>query len=147
MCVYVLSHVQLGNLMEGSQPGSSVHGIFQARILERGALSSSMGSSRLRDLSQVSHIEVSSLLESPGKLIQYHIAHCASWAPSPQFVGLTNKLDLRTLSQNGICLYIGDLLLEKKKNLAGHSFQMAAQVKARLVFQTQLQANDHQIPN
>ena len=35
--------------MDGSPPGSSVHGIFQARILEWVAISSSRGSSQPRD--------------------------------------------------------------------------------------------------
>ena len=39
-----------------SPPGSSIHGIFQARILERVATSFSRGSSRPRDWTQVSHI-------------------------------------------------------------------------------------------
>ena len=34
-----LSRVQLGNTMDCSLPGSSVHGIFQARVLEWGAIS------------------------------------------------------------------------------------------------------------
>ena len=42
--------------MEYSLPGSSVHGIFQARILEWIAMSSSRGSSRPRNGTQVSHI-------------------------------------------------------------------------------------------
>ena len=37
-------------------PGSSTHGILQARILEWGAISFSRGSSRLRDRTQVSRI-------------------------------------------------------------------------------------------
>ena len=36
-------------------PGSSVHGIFQARVLEWVAISFSRGSSRCRDWTQVSH--------------------------------------------------------------------------------------------
>ena len=40
--------------MDYSLPGSSVHGIFQARILERVAISFSRGSSRPRDRTQVS---------------------------------------------------------------------------------------------
>ena len=40
----------------GSLPGSSVHGISQARILEWVAISFSRGSSRPRDRTQVSHI-------------------------------------------------------------------------------------------
>ena len=39
-----------------SLPGSSVHGIFQARVLEWVAISFSRGSSRPRDRTQVSHI-------------------------------------------------------------------------------------------
>ena len=40
--------------MEGSPPGSSVHGILQARILEWVAMSSSRGSSRPRDRTLIS---------------------------------------------------------------------------------------------
>ena len=39
-----------------SQPGSSIHGIFQARVLEWVAISFSRGSSRPRDQTQVCHI-------------------------------------------------------------------------------------------
>ena len=39
-----------------SPPGSSVHGILQARILEWVAISFSRGSSQPRDQTQVSHI-------------------------------------------------------------------------------------------
>ena len=42
--------------MDSSQPGSSVHGIFQARILEWVAISFSRGSSRPRDRTWVSLI-------------------------------------------------------------------------------------------
>ena len=42
--------------MDCSPPGSSVHGIFQARILEWVAISLSGGSSWPRDRTQVSHI-------------------------------------------------------------------------------------------
>ena len=42
--------------MQGSLPGSSVHGISQARMLEWVAISFSGGSSRPRDRTQVSHI-------------------------------------------------------------------------------------------
>ena len=42
------------NSMDGSLPGSSVHGILQARILEQVAVSISRGSSQLRDRTQVS---------------------------------------------------------------------------------------------
>ena len=42
--------------MDCSPPGSSVHGILQARILEWVAISFSRGSSQPRDQTQVSHI-------------------------------------------------------------------------------------------
>ena len=46
----------LGDPVDCSQPGSSVQGILQARILEWVAISFSRGSSRPRDRTQVSHI-------------------------------------------------------------------------------------------
>ena len=42
--------------MDCSLPGSSVHGIFQARVLEWIAISFSRGSSQPRDWTRVSHI-------------------------------------------------------------------------------------------
>ena len=45
MCVCVLNHIQLCDPMDCSPPGSSVHGILQARILEWIASSYSRGSS------------------------------------------------------------------------------------------------------
>ena len=42
--------------MDCSLPGSSVHGILQARILEWVTMPSSKGSSQPRDRTQVSHI-------------------------------------------------------------------------------------------
>ena len=53
MCCSVLSrfsHVQLSDPMDLSSPGSSVHGIFWARILECVSMPSSRGPSGLRDL-------------------------------------------------------------------------------------------------
>ena len=42
--------------MDSTQPGSSIHGIFQARILEWVAISFSRGSAQPRDQTQVSCI-------------------------------------------------------------------------------------------
>ena len=50
VCVYAQSHSTLCNPMDCSRPGSSVHGIFQARILEWVAISHYRESSQLRDL-------------------------------------------------------------------------------------------------
>ena len=46
----------LGDPMDCSLPGSSIHGIFQARTLEWVAMSSSRGSSRPRDRTGVSYV-------------------------------------------------------------------------------------------
>ena len=52
-----LSHVRLfATPMDCSLPGSSIHGIFQARVLEWIAVSFSRVSSRPRDWTRVSHI-------------------------------------------------------------------------------------------
>ena len=52
--------------MACNSPGSSVHGIFQARILEWVAISFSRGSSRPRDQTWVSYVS------HPGRRILYH---------------------------------------------------------------------------
>ena len=49
MCLATQSCPALCNTMDCSPPGSSVHGIFQARILEWVAMSFSRGSSLARD--------------------------------------------------------------------------------------------------
>ena len=51
-----LSHIRLCDPVDCSPPGSSVHGILQARILEWVAISFSRGSSRPRDQTQISRI-------------------------------------------------------------------------------------------
>ena len=48
------SHLTLCNPMDCSLPGSSVHGIVQAKILEWVAISSSRGSSQPRDRTHIS---------------------------------------------------------------------------------------------
>ena len=54
VCLVAQSCLTLCDPMGCSPPGSSVHGIFQARILERVAISSSRGSSRPRDQTHIS---------------------------------------------------------------------------------------------
>ena len=59
VCVCVLvtqSCLTLCDLMDCSPPGSSVHGILQARVLEWVAMPFSKRSSRPMDQTQVSHI-------------------------------------------------------------------------------------------
>ena len=55
--------------MKCSLPSSSVHGIFQARILEWVATSSSSGSSQPKDYTHISCI---------GRQILYHLCHLES---------------------------------------------------------------------
>ena len=57
----------LCNFMDCSPPGSSIHGIFQTRILECVAISFSRGFSPPRDQTQVSRIADSLTPEPPGK--------------------------------------------------------------------------------
>ena len=59
----------LGDSMDCSPPGSSVHGISQARILEWVAMPSSRGSSRPRELTCISCISCI------GRQILYHLWH------------------------------------------------------------------------
>ena len=73
MLIQSLHCVQLCNPMDYSPPDSSVHGIFQARILEQVAISSSRESSDL-EIEPVSLADSPALVsrffttESPGKM-------------------------------------------------------------------------------
>ena len=61
-----LSYVQLCNPMDYKLLGSSVHGIFQGKIMEWVAMSFSRGSSQPRDQTHTSHI-----LYAEGRWILY----------------------------------------------------------------------------
>ena len=68
-CLVAQSCLTLCDPVDYSPPGPSVNGILQARILEWFVVSSSRGSSRPRDWTQVSHIA--------GRQILYHLSyHC-----------------------------------------------------------------------
>ena len=69
LCACVLS-----NSMDYSLPGSSVHGISQARILERVSISSSRESSWPREQTHISCV---------GSWILYHLSHLGSPKPCP----------------------------------------------------------------
>ena len=69
-CVHAQSYPTLCDPVDGSPPGSSVHGILQARVLEWGAMPSSRGSSWLRDRNVVF------LRLLRGKWI---LNHCTAW--------------------------------------------------------------------
>ena len=59
----------LCNSKEGGPPGSSVHGILQAGILEWVAMPSSKGSSQLRDRTYISYVSCI------GRQVLYHYHH------------------------------------------------------------------------
>ena len=56
LCLVSQLCLTLCNPMDGSPPGSSVHGTLQVRILEWVAMPSSKESSQPRDQTQVSHV-------------------------------------------------------------------------------------------
>ena len=78
MCVCACTHAHtqswpiLSYPVDCSPPGSSVPGIFPARILEWVAISSSRGSSRLRDQTHVSQVPCID------RWILYHLRHLGS---------------------------------------------------------------------
>jgi len=65
----VLCFVRLCNPLDHSLPGSSVHGIFQTRILEQVAISSSVGSSWFR------HRICASCVSCIGRQVIYPLSH------------------------------------------------------------------------
>ena len=77
MCVHAQSYATLCNPMDCNLLSSSVHGIFQARILEWVAISYSRGSSRTRDWTHISSISCI------GRQILHHWAtweaSCITW--------------------------------------------------------------------
>ena len=84
------NQVQLCNPMDYSPPGSSVHGILQARMLERVTVPSSRESSQPRDWTHISYIylhwQVSSLpLALPGK-----------WLIKMKIIKISQKQEWRT---------------------------------------------------
>ena len=67
--VCVQLHPTLWDPMSGSLPGSSVHGIFQTRILEWVSISSSRGSSQSRDRNWVSCIASRFFTAEPPRIL------------------------------------------------------------------------------
>ena len=98
VCVCVCAHacsvaqscLTLCNPMNCSPPGSSVHGIFQARILEQVAVSYSRDSFWPRDQT---HVFCVSCI---GKQILYH---CATWEAPLYSIG--NYIPYPVISHNG----------------------------------------------
>ena len=77
VCVHTLvtqSYLTLCNTMDCSPPGSTLCGIFQARILKWVAISSSRGSSQPRDQTHMSCISC---------MDRWILYHCATGKPMP----------------------------------------------------------------
>ena len=83
MCSADQSRLTLCHLIDWGLPGSSVHGMFQAQILEWVAISSSRGSSPPRDPTRIScllHWQGGSLLLAPpGKYWEQELNSVWPW--------------------------------------------------------------------
>ena len=102
LCSVAQSCPTLCNPMDCSPPGSSVHGIFQARILEWVDISSSRGSSQFRDPIHVSCIAGGFFTaEPPGKPCSKPLNLCHSSHP-PHCQTLVLFCNLQTI-YNSFC--------------------------------------------
>ena len=93
MCVCLVAHscLILCDSMDYSLPGSTVHGISQARVLEWVAICSSRESSWTRNGTCISYVSCI------GRRILYH---CASWEACPKSFSLPG-IESRPLAQDG----------------------------------------------
>ena len=103
----------LCDCMDSNLPGSSVHGIFQARVLEGVAISFSRGSSQPRDWTQVSCIA--------GRCFTIWATKKALWYPTAfQYIGYyicTTKTKHFPFKPSDSCLFV-----MKNKNLFSSKF-------------------------
>ena len=103
--VKLLSRVWLCDSMDCSLPGSSIHGIFQARILEWVAISLCRGSSWPRDQTPSAALRADPLLSEPPEkplpmsncVIEQYLTHWASLVVLAVKNLPTNAGDLRDL--------------------------------------------------
>ena len=106
----------LCNSTNCSLPGSSVHGILQARILEWVAIPFSRGSSRPRDQTQVSCISRQILyhVNSSPKSHQFQFSHSViSNSASPRTAALQASLSI-TNSQSLLKLLSIELVMDRE---------------------------------
>ena len=96
-CLVAKSCSTLCDRMDYSPPGSSVHGISKARILEWVVISFSTGSSQPREWTCISHT---------GRQVLYHWdtreAHCITWLPFLRILRKNFSFNIRPL-----CLFWG----------------------------------------
>ena len=98
VCMHLQSCLTLCNPMDYSLPGSSVHEIFQARILEWIAILYSRGSFQSRDRTCVSCV---SCISCTGSLILYN---CATWEALLMLYSLATRNSLSFLEAY-ICVF------------------------------------------
>ena len=108
VCVCVCVHVRaqlyltLCDTMDCSLPDTSLHGIFQARILERIAAAFSRGSSQPRDQTCLSYVSCT------GRQILYQ---CATSEAHDKMSTKLKKTDLLTLNYPSLQLIISRILV------------------------------------
>ena len=105
--------------MDSSLPGSSVHGIFQAMVLEWIAISFTRGSSRPRDRTLVSRIvdrcfTVWTTRESEALPNQHHLNDCWAENQREEVAGMIKQVIIMTSNTEGLphadtILYITDI--------------------------------------
>ena len=122
VCVRAQSCQTLCDPMDCSPPGSSVHGIFQAGILERVATSFSRESSQPRNRTHVSFVSCTNIR------ILYR---CTTWEPAgfpghpavktPRSHWKVHKFDPWSENQDPTCCMVWQKLINKNKkiNVAG----------------------------
>ena len=94
--------------MDSSPPGSTVHGIFQARILEWATISFSRGSSQPRDQTQVSSLQTDTFT-----VWTTREAH-SPWGNEKS--AMTEHIDTRTKAVVLLLLFFKACLWEIRKN-------------------------------
>ena len=94
VCVCAQSCLTVYDLMDCNPPGSSVHGIFQARLLEQVATSSSRGSSQPRDKTLCL-----SLALADGFFITYPLGKLSYWLRIFLIILDTSQESLSSISE------------------------------------------------
>ena len=100
-CVRAQACPTLCDPMDCSPSGTSAHGIFQARILEWFAISSSRGSSQPRDRTHISYVSCI------GRQVLYHKCHLRS----PETLHVVGKKAQKTQVQTLVMLLASPVFL------------------------------------
>ena len=133
--VYVLvalSDLTLCYLMDCSLPGSSIHGIFQAKVLEWVAISFSRGSSQSRDRTLVSCVAGRCFTIGATREAQLYICIYISSPPPPDISRLLDHLACvrcsTASSDNVASLYLSHSTSPRRDSVLPHIWPMWAGV-------------------